>query len=66
MAKNYESENKNSRNYAKRQLTWFRREKDVIWVNKNDFHYDEDKILEFMLNELKNRKIVKHTKKILT
>lgn len=51
---------RDTRHFAKRQLTWFRREKDVIWVNKNDFHYDEDKILEFMLNELKNRKIVKN------
>lgn len=24
---------KNTRNYAKRQLTWFRREPDVIWLN---------------------------------
>ena len=24
---------KNTRNYAKRQLTWFRREPDVIWVS---------------------------------
>ena len=22
-----------SRNYAKRQLTWFRREKDLIWLD---------------------------------
>ena len=25
---------KNSRNYAKRQLTWFRREKEVTWLDK--------------------------------
>lgn len=24
---------KNSRNYAKRQLTWFKKEKDVIWID---------------------------------
>ncbi|MDO4617019.1 MAG: tRNA (adenosine(37)-N6)-dimethylallyltransferase MiaA [Lachnospiraceae bacterium] len=44
-----------SRRYAKRQLTWFRREKDVIWVNKQDFAYDEDKILAFMLDTWKNK-----------
>lgn len=26
-----------SRNYAKRQLTWFRRDKRIKWVNKDDF-----------------------------
>ena len=40
----------NTRHYAKRQLTWFRREPDVIWVNKPDFGYDEDAMLEFMLH----------------
>lgn len=44
-----------SRRYAKRQLTWFRREKDVIWVNKQDFAYDEEKILAFMLDSWKNK-----------
>ena len=39
-----------SRQYAKRQLTWFRREKDVIWLNKPDFDYDEEKILSNMLD----------------
>lgn len=40
---------RDTRHFAKRQLTWFRREKDVIWVNKPDFDYDEEKILDFML-----------------
>ncbi|MDO4491541.1 MAG: tRNA (adenosine(37)-N6)-dimethylallyltransferase MiaA [Lachnospiraceae bacterium] len=44
-----------SRRYAKRQLTWFRREKDVIWVNKQDFGYDEEKILAFMLETWKKK-----------
>ncbi len=34
-----------TRHFAKRQLTWFRREKDVIWLNKPDYGYDEQKIL---------------------
>jgi tRNA dimethylallyltransferase len=25
-----------TRRYAKRQLTWFRRNKEIIWLNKND------------------------------
>ena len=33
---------RDTRHFAKRQLTWFRREKDVIWLNKPDFDYDEE------------------------
>lgn len=32
---------KNSRNYAKRQLTWFRNDKRVIWMNKDELTDDE-------------------------
>lgn len=37
---------RDTRHFAKRQLTWFRREKDVIWVNRDNFQneaqmYDE-------------------------
>ena len=46
---------KESRNYAKRQLTWFRRERDVIWVSKNEHNYDEDKILNVMLDHIQER-----------
>ncbi len=44
---------RDTRHFAKRQLTWFRREKEVIWVNKNEFDYDEDRILEFMVEKLR-------------
>ena len=39
---------RDTRHFAKRQLTWFRREKDVIWVDKDKFNYDNDSILSFM------------------
>lgn len=39
---------RDTRHFAKRQLTWFRREKDVIWVDKDKFSYDNDKILSYM------------------
>lgn len=42
----------NTRHFAKRQLTWFRREEDVIWIHKNEFDYDENRILEYMLERL--------------
>jgi len=37
---------KETRHFAKRQLTWFRREKNVIWLDKDKFDYNEDKILD--------------------
>ncbi len=40
---------RDTRHFAKRQLTWFRRERDVIWVDKSKFAYNEEKILGYML-----------------
>lgn len=39
---------RDTRHFAKRQLTWFRREKDVIWIEKDQFAYDDNKMLEYM------------------
>ena len=39
----------NTRHFAKRQLTWFRREKEVIWIDKNDFDHDDELILKEMI-----------------
>ena len=36
----------NTRHFAKRQLTWFRREKEVIWINKADFGEDDLRIVQ--------------------
>ena len=43
---------KNTRNFAKRQITWFKREKEVLWLNHEEFDNDKDKILEFVLEDL--------------
>lgn len=43
---------RDTRHFAKRQITWFKREKDVIWVDKPDFEYDEEKMLAFMLKHI--------------
>ena len=40
---------RNTRHFAKRQLTWFKRERDVIWLDKNEFDHDDQKILKEML-----------------
>ena len=38
---------RDTRHFAKRQITWFKRERDVIWIDKDAFDYDEKKILDF-------------------
>ena len=47
---------RDTRHFAKRQLTWFRREKDVIWVEKDKFAYDEGKMLEYIIDCFKNKR----------
>ena len=49
---------RDTRHFAKRQLTWFRREKDVIWLNKEDYEYKEELILAAMLERLKEKGII--------
>lgn len=39
----------NTRHFAKRQLTWFRRERDVIWVDKDKFAYNDQMMLEYII-----------------
>ncbi len=48
---------RDTRHFAKRQLTWFRRERDVTWVQKNAFSSEEE-ILEFMLDTMKEKGII--------
>ncbi|MFQ9515447.1 MAG: tRNA (adenosine(37)-N6)-dimethylallyltransferase MiaA [Eubacterium sp.] len=52
---------KNTRHFAKRQLTWFRREKNVTMIQCDEFNHDKSKILNEMLMILKNRNIIKDT-----
>ncbi|WP_455715865.1 tRNA (adenosine(37)-N6)-dimethylallyltransferase MiaA [Anaerosporobacter sp.] len=49
---------RDTRHFAKRQLTWFKRERDVIWLNKNEFNDNEDKILENMCSVLHEKNII--------
>ncbi|MCI8483556.1 MAG: tRNA (adenosine(37)-N6)-dimethylallyltransferase MiaA [Lachnospiraceae bacterium] len=50
---------RDTRHFAKRQLTWFRREREVTWIPKQDFDYDNDKILTYMRQELEEKQILK-------
>ena len=47
-----------TRHFAKRQLTWFRRERDVIWLDKQAYDYQDAKILDSMINILKEKTII--------
>ena len=49
---------RDTRHFAKRQLTWFKRERDVTWVDQERFSFDRDRILDWMTKDLKERKII--------
>lgn len=46
---------RNTRHFAKRQLTWFKREKDVIWVDKSEFKRDDVKIANDLVKRINNK-----------
>ena len=46
---------RDTRHFAKRQLTWFRREPETVWVNKDQFAYQNEKMLEYMLQICRER-----------
>ena len=48
---------RDTRHYAKRQLTWFRRERDVIWVNKEEYP-DDTAVLAEMIRILKEKEVI--------
>ena len=48
-----------TRHFAKRQLTWFRRERAVSWFDKSKYDYNEAAILADMCTELITKGIIK-------
>ena len=48
---------RDTRHFAKRQITWFKREKDVCWIDKSQLDNREDLVLETMLSVLRERRI---------
>lgn len=44
---------RDTRHFAKRQLTWFKRERDVRWINLSEFHDDREKITDHIVQEVK-------------
>lgn len=49
---------RDTRHFAKRQLTWFRRERDVIWIDKEAFSYRDADILDKMLDILREKQMI--------
>ena len=47
-----------TRHFAKRQLTWFKREREVCWWNKSDYANSEEKLLEDMLQVLWEKQVI--------
>lgn len=42
---------RDTRHFAKRQLTWFKRERCVRWLNLPDFDNDREKVLKYIIAE---------------
>ena len=45
---------RDTRHFAKRQLTWFKREREVRWLNLPEFHSDREQVLVHMINEIQS------------
>ena len=49
---------RDTRHFAKRQITWFKREKEVKWLDKSKFVHNDDAVFEEMMKHLKNKDII--------
>lgn len=49
---------RDTRHFAKRQLTWFKRERDVIWADRSVIGQDEDGLAAYMTDCLRDRGII--------
>ena len=47
---------RDTRHFAKRQLTWFRREREVIWLQKNEM--SDEEILNYILEKIQERNMI--------
>ena len=49
---------RDTRHFAKRQITWFKREKNVVWADRSVIGQDDEKLADYMLDCLRDRKII--------
>lgn len=47
-----------TRHFAKRQLTWFRREKEVTWLTYEEYQNNSKALLQAMLARIKEKEII--------
>lgn len=55
---------RDTRHFAKRQITWFKREKDAVWLDRSRLGGQDDVILEKILSILKEKGIVNERQRI--
>ena len=46
---------RDTRHFAKRQLTWFKRERSIMSIQKRCVAYDDEKILQNLLEVIRER-----------
>ena len=49
---------RDTRHFAKRQLTWFKRERDVIWLDRSAYGQDEERLAEAVTERLRAKHIL--------
>lgn len=57
MEEAYDKIKQETRHFAKRQFTWFRRERDVTWLQKEEFS-SEQALLEYCIRDLQEQGII--------
>ena len=57
MEEAYDKIKQETRHFAKRQFTWFRRERDVTWLQKEEFS-SEQELLEYCIQDLQEQGVI--------
>lgn len=48
----------NTRHFAKKQITWYKREREIDIINKKDYNYDDEMIIKEMMKILQKKGII--------
>lgn len=57
MEEAFERIKRETRHFAKRQFTWFRREREVVWLHKQEFD-SEKALLDYCLSDLQSASLI--------
>lgn len=55
---------RDTRHFAKRQLTWFKREPAVEWISKDQFDYQDEQILNYLISRCREENILKNEEQL--